>query len=151
MQRIACTHVPLFPARPLSSLVSVYEQCEGTDVNPLRVQRACAASRRSQQATQGALPRCCDERMHCQQPAVSSIYQTQDQCPSLASARAVGGGTPLGLGGLQPPLDDSEGAWTHFKPSPPIPTPSITASDPHFLSSILATAGPQVPLRGAQP
>ena len=36
-------------------------------------------------------------------------------------------------------------------PPPPLPTPSITASDPHFLSLIIATAGPQVPLLGAQP
>ena len=42
------THASL-PCPKFSSLVRVYEQCEGTDVNHLREQRACAASRRSQQ------------------------------------------------------------------------------------------------------
>ena len=65
--------------------------------------------------------RCCDDVRALPAAVESARYQTQDQCPSLASARAVGGGTPLGLGGFHPPLDDSEGAWTHFKPSPPIP------------------------------
>ena len=77
--------------------------------------------RAAQKSFAGAiLPRCCDDACTASSRGVSSIYQTQDQCPSLASARAVGGGTPLGLGGFHPPLDDSEGAWTHFKPSPPI-------------------------------
>ena len=97
------------------------------------------------------LPRCCDDACTASSRGVSLIYQTQDQCPSLASARAVGGGTPLGLGGFHPPLDDSEVRGRISNPPPPLPTPSITASDPHFLSSIIATAGPQVPLLGAQP
>ena len=66
---------------------------------------------------------------------VSSTYQTQDQCPSLASARAVGGGTPLGLGGFLPPLDDSKGAWTNFEPSRPSPH-----TTPHRIRACLSEA-----------
>jgi hypothetical protein len=77
-------------------------------------------------------------RVHCHSASsrgVSSIYQTQDQCPSLAPARAVGGGTPLGLGGFLPPLDDSKGAWTNFEPSRPSPH-----TTPHRIRACLPEA-----------
>ena len=77
-------------------------------------------------------------RVHCHSASsrgVSSIYQTQDQCPSLAPARAVGGGTPLGLGGFLPPLDDSKGAWTNFEPSRPSPH-----TTPHRIRACLSEA-----------
>ena len=93
------------------------QQCRGAWQRQLLRQRQCATPDGFAAVT---LPRCCDDACTASSRGVSSIYQTQDQCPSLASARAVGGGTPLGLGGFHPPLDDSEGAWTHFKPSPPI-------------------------------
>ena len=57
------------------------------------------------------------------------------ECPSLASARAVGGGTPLSLGGFQPPLDDSKGAWTNFEPSRPSPH-----TIPHRIRACLSEA-----------
>ena len=82
----------------------------------------CPRHRAAQDSFAAAtLPRCCDDACTASSRGVSSIYQTQDQCPSLAPARAVGGGTPLGLGGFLPPLDDSKGAWTNFEPSRPSP------------------------------
>ena len=135
-------------ARSLGVVPGGWQQCRGAWQRQLLRQRQCATPDGFAAVT---LPRCCDDACTASSRGVSLIYQTQDQCPSLASARAVGGGTPLGLGGFHPPLDDSEVRGRISNPPPPLPTPSITASDPHFLSSIIATAGPQVPLLGAQP
>ena len=94
-----------------------WQQCWGAwQRQPLR-RRQCATPDSFAAAT---LPRCCDDACTASSHRISSIYLTQDQCPSLASARAVGGGTPLSLGGFHPPLDDSTGAWAHLSPSPPI-------------------------------
>lgn len=45
------------------------------------------------------------------------IYLTQGQCLSLALAGEAGGGTPLGLRGYLPPLDDHNGVWPPLEPS----------------------------------
>ena len=96
------------------------QQCRGAwQRQPLR-QRQCATSDSFAAAT---LLRCCDDACVASNRGVSSIFQTQDQCPSLASARAVGGGTPLSHGGFQPPLDDSTGALLASTASNPVPLP----------------------------
>ena len=96
----------------------------------------CPRHRAAQDSFAAAtLPRCCDDVCTASSRGVSSIYQTQDQCPSLAPARAVGGGTPLGLGGFLPPLDDSKGAWTNFEPSRPSPH-----TTPHRIRACLSEA-----------
>ena len=107
-----------------------WQQCSGAWQRQPRCPRHRAAQDSFAAAT---LPRCCDDACTASSRGVSSIYQTQDQCPSLAPARAVGGGTPLGLGGFLPPLDDSKGAWTNFEPSRPSPH-----TTPHRIRSSLS-------------
>jgi hypothetical protein len=72
----------------------------------------------------------------CQQPS-SQLHKSDPGSVSLslAPARAVGGGTPLGLGGFLPPLDDSKGAWTNFEPSRPSPH-----TTPHRIRPCLSEA-----------
>ena len=116
------TNGPVRPHRcPMSTRASA---CMPLAVGPSTCQRCsggygrlprCPRHRAAQDSFAAAtLPRCCNDACTASSRGVSSIYQTQDQCPSLAPARAVGGGTPLGLGGFLPPLDDSNGARTHF-------------------------------------
>ena len=137
------TNGPVRPHRcPMSTRASA---CMPLAVGPSTCQRCsggygrlprCPRHRAAQDSFAAAtLPRCCNDACTASSRGVSSTYQTQDQCPSLASARAVGGGTPLSLGGFQPPLDDSKGAWTNFEPSRPSPH-----TTPHRIRACLSEA-----------
>ena len=109
-----------------------WQQCWGAwQRQPLR-RRQCATPDSFAAAT---LPRCCDERVHCQQP--SSQLHISDSGPVSfpGFGQGVGGGTPLGLGGFLPPLDDSKGAWTNFEPSRPSPH-----TTPHRIRACLSEA-----------